>query len=74
MEGIRVQSGVYRVVCGLVWVYLWGVVWDYMGLYLYKSGGKYRKMGVFCGFLVVFLCGSGWSSEKFRRCEGCKGF
>lgn len=49
------------------------VVWDYMGLYLYKSGGKYGKMGVFCGFLTAFLCGSGWSSGKFGRGGGCKG-
>ena len=49
-----------------------GVVWYYMGLYLYKSGGKCGKMGVFCGFLVAFLCGSGWSSGKFGRGGGCK--
>lgn len=45
-----------------------------MGLYLYKSGGKYGKMGVFCGFLAAFLCGSGWSSGKFKRGGRCKGF
>ena len=50
-----------------------GVVWYYMGLFLYKSGGKYGKMGVFCGFLVAFLCGSG---EKLGGVGGsgvCKG-
>lgn len=51
-----------------------GVVWYYMGLYLYKSGRKYGKMGGFCGFLASFLCGSGWSSGKFGRGGGCKGF
>lgn len=58
-----------------MWAYLGvfvGVVWYYMGLYLYKSGEKYGKMGVFCGFLTAFLCGSGWKSGKFGRGGGCK--
>lgn len=50
-----------------------GVVWYYMGLFLYKSGGKYGKIGIFCGFLASFLCGSGWSFGKFGRGGGCKG-
>lgn len=54
-------------------MYLWGVVWYYMGLYLHKSGRKYGKMGVFCGVLTAFLCGSGWSFGKFGRGGGCKG-
>ena len=78
--GMGWSGGLYK---GIKWSlqgYLWaclgvfvGVVWYYMGLYLYKSGEKYRKMGVFCGFLVAFLCGSGWSFGKFRGCGGCKG-
>ena len=61
-----VEGGLYK---GIKWSLescLWaclgvfvGVVWYYMGLYLYKSGVKYGKMGVFCGFLTSFLCGSG---------------
>jgi hypothetical protein len=50
-----------------------GVVWYYMGLFLYKSGGKYGKMGVFCGFLASFLCGSGGKYGKFGRGGRCKG-
>lgn len=54
-------------------MYLWGlygIIWDYIYI---KVGGKYGKMGVFCGFLASFLCGSGWSSGKFGRGGGCKG-
>lgn len=58
--------GLFGCICGGCMVLL--------ELNLYKSGGKYRKMGVFCGFLTAFLCGSGWSSGKFGRGEGCKGF
>lgn len=65
MEFIGLFVGLFRCICG--------VAWYYMGLNLYKSGGKYGKMGVFCGFLVAFLCGSGWSSGKFGRGGRCKG-
>lgn len=55
-------------------MYLWGlysIIWDYIYI---KVRGKYGKIGVFGGFLVAFLCGSGWSSGKFGRGGGCKGF
>lgn len=75
------RGGLYKGIKWELWSCLWGclgvfvgVVWYYMGLYLYKSGGKYGKMGVFCGFLVAFLCGSGWSFRKFGRGGRCKGF
>ena len=51
-----------------------GVIWYYMGLFLYKSGEKYRKMGVFCGFLVVFCVGVGESWEGWEVLEYVKGF
>lgn len=51
-----------------------GVVWYYMGLFLYKSGEKYGKMGVFCGFLVVFCVGVGEVMESLEGVEGVKGF
>ena len=45
-----------------------------MGLYLYKSGGKYGKMGVFCGFLVAFCVGVGEVLESLKGgVEGVKG-
>lgn len=43
-----------------------------MGLYLYKSGGKYGKMGVFCGFLVAFCVGVGEVLESLKGGGGCK--
>ena len=57
MEFIELFVGLFGCICG--------VIWYYMGLYLYKSGGKYGKMGVFCRFLAAFLCGSGWSFGSF---------
>lgn len=51
-----------------------GVVSYYIGLYLYKSGGKYRKMGVFCGVLVAFCVGVGGVLESLEGVEGVKGF
>lgn len=51
-----------------------GVAWYYMGLNLYKSGGKYEKMGVFCGFLVAFCVGVGEVLENLEGVEGVKGF
>ena len=45
-----------------------------MGLYLYKSGGKYGKMGVFCGFLAAFLVGVGEVLESLEGVEGVKSF
>jgi hypothetical protein len=50
-----------------------GVVWYYMGLFLYKSGGKYGKMGVFCGVLVAFCVGVGEVLESLEGVEGVKG-
>lgn len=50
VEGIRVQSGVYRVVCGLVWVYLWGlygIIWGYIYI---KVGESMKKWEFFVGF------------------------
>lgn len=32
-----------------------------------------EKWEFFCGFLVAFLCGSGWNYGKFGRGGGCKG-
>ena len=73
-------NGLYKGIKWELWSYLWaclgvfvGVVWYYMGLFLYKSGRKYVKMGVFCGFLVAFFGGSG---EKLGGVGGsgvCKG-
>lgn len=51
-----------------------GVVWYYIGLYLYKSGGKYRKMGVFVGFWLLFCVGVGGVLENLEGVEGVKGF
>lgn len=78
--GIGWSGGLYK---GIKWSlqgYLWaclgvfvGVVWYYMGLYLYKSGGKYGKMEVFCEFLVAFLCGVGGVLENLEGGGGCKG-
>lgn len=74
------RGRLYKSIKWELWSCLWaclgvfvGVTWYYIGLYLYKSGRKYGKMGVFCGFLAAFLCGSGWSSGKFGRGGGCKG-
>ena len=50
-----------------------GVVWYYMGLNLYKSGGKYEKMGVFVGFQVFFCVGVGGVLESLEGGGGCKG-
>lgn len=50
-----------------------GVVWYYMGLYLYKSGRKYEKMGVFCGFLAAFCVGVGGVLESLEGVKGVKG-
>ena len=51
-----------------------GVVWYCMWLFLYKSGGKYGEIGVFCGFLAAFLCGMGGVLESLEGVEGVKGF
>ena len=45
-----------------------------MGLFLYKSGGKYGKMGVFCGFLAAFCVRVGGVLESLEGVEGVKGF
>jgi hypothetical protein len=45
-----------------------------MGLFLYKSGGKYGKIGVFCGFLVAFCVGVGGVMESLEGVKGVKGF
>lgn len=51
-----------------------GVVWYYMGLYLYnKSGGKYEKMKVFCGLLAAFYVGMGEVLKSLEGVEGVKG-
>ena len=50
-----------------------GVAWYYMGLYLYKRGVKYRKLGVFCGFLIAFCVGGGGVMESLEGVEGVKG-
>ena len=44
-----------------------------MGLFLYKSGGKYEKMGVFCGFLAAFCVGVGEVLESLKGVKGVKG-
>lgn len=74
-------GGLYKGIKWELWSYLWaclcvfvGVVWYYMGLFLYKSGGKYRKMGVFCGFLAAFCVGVGEVLESLGGVEGVKGF
>ena len=74
-------GGLYKGIKWELWSCLWaclgvfvGVVWYYMGLFLYKSGGKYGKMGVFCGFLVVFCVGVGESWEGWEVLEYVKGF
>lgn len=79
--GMGWSGGLYKGIKWELWSYLWaclcvfvGVVWYYMGLYLYKSGGKYRKMGVFCGFLVVFYVGVGGVLENLEGVKGVKGF
>lgn len=46
----------------------------YMGLFLYKIGGKYGKMGVFCGFLAAFCVGVSKVLEILKGVEGVKGF
>lgn len=78
--GIGWRGGLYKDIKWSLEGYLWaclgvfvGVVWYYMGLYLYKSGGKYRKMGVFCGFLVAFCVGVGGVLESLEGGGGCKG-
>lgn len=74
-------GGLYKDIKWELWSYLWaclgvfvGVVWYYMKLFLYKSGGKYGKMGVFCGFLVAFCGGVGESWEGWEVLEYVKGF
>ena len=57
-----------------LFVCICGGAWYYMGLFLYKSGRKYGKMGVFCGFLVVFCVGVGESWEGWEVLEYVKGF
>lgn len=64
--------GIIGLFVGLFGVFV-GVVWYYMGLFLYKSGGKYEKMGIFCGFLVVFCVGVGGVLESLEGGGGCKG-
>lgn len=79
--GMGWSGGLYKSIKwslqGCLWACLGvfvGVVWYYMGLYLYKSGGKYRKMGVFCGFLIAFCVGVGGVMESLEGVEGVKGF
>lgn len=74
------RGGLYKSIKWELWSYLWaclgvfvGVVWYYMGLFLYKSGGKYGKMGVFCGFLAAFCVGVGESWEGWEVLECVKG-
>lgn len=50
-----------------------GVIWYYIGLYLYKSGEKYGKMGVFCGFLAAFCVGVSKVLEILKGGGRCKG-
>lgn len=79
--GMGWSGGLYKGIKWELWSYLWaclcvfvGVVWYYMGLFLYKSGGKYGKMGVFCGFLAAFCVGVGENWEGWEVLECVKGF
>lgn len=65
MEFIGLFVGLFGCICGIVWYYI--------GLYLYKSRRKYGKMGVFCGFLVAFYVGVGGVLESLEGVEGVKG-
>lgn len=77
--GMGWSGGLYKGIKWSLYSCLWaclgvfvGVVWYYIGLNLYKSGGKYGKMGVFCGFLAAFLCGVGGVLESLEGMEGVK--
>lgn len=75
--GMGWRGGLYKGIKWGLWSCLWaclgvfvGVAWYYIGLYLYKSGRKYGKMGV---FLWVFSCFFVWEwVEVWKVWKGWK--
>lgn len=76
-----VEGGLYKGIKWELWSYLWaclgvfvGVVWYYMGLFLYKSRESMGKWEFFVGFSCFFV----WEWVEFWKIwegvEGVKGF
>lgn len=67
MEFIGLFVGLFGCICGGL---LYGIIWDYIYIKVVESMEKWEFLWV----LASFLCGSRWSSGKFGRGGGCKGF